>query len=147
MENKQILPEDLEIKNLVVCGVAEQSPAGRILVEDDENTKKQIVSKIICYKKYYRDRPSYGIRTYIDISTLDEYGSYDSIMSARCQSNGLYIEDECPYYSYFEKQLIEKGLTFSDTIKRCEVLSQAKGLQKSVEYTSSQLDNEEVLGK
>lgn len=147
MESKQILPDDLEIKNLVVCGVAEQSPAGRILIEDDENAKKQIVSKIICYKKYYRDRPSYGMRTYIDISTLDEYNSYDSIMSARCKSNGLYIEAECSYYSYFEKQLVEKGLTFRDTIKQCEVLSQAKGLQKSEEYTSSQLDNEEVLGK
>ena len=83
-----------------------------------------------------------------NILVSDEYSSYDSIMPERCQSNGLYIEAECPYYSYFEKQLVQKGLTFSDTIKRCEVLSQAKGLQKSEEYTSSQLDdNEEVLGK
>ena len=147
MENKQLLPDELEIKNLVVCGVAQQSPAGRILIEDNENKKNSLVSEVICYKKYYRDRPSSGIVTYIDISTLDEYCSYDSLMPARCNGNGLYIETEWQYYSYFKKQLVEKGLTFSDTIKLDEVLQQVSGLQKSRRDVPCQLDIEEILSK
>ena len=134
-ENLEEMPTyKAPISKLYVCNVS---------VNEDSRTAQKIICVNIC---------SYGVDSYIDVSTGDEYYS-DGLLKPKCEyddENTLsgksvkWIKSRGYYASYFDEDLKFLGLGWDDEISLYILKKQAKQLQE--DFLESKKNRSEYFG-